>query len=327
MIDVARLAGVSHQTVSRVLNDHPNVREGTRQRVTAAIKALDYRRNLAARALATGRSQTLGVISFDTTLYGPASTLYGIEQAARDAGYFVTIASLKAITRESVLDALDRLISQSVDGIIVIAPQEQAAQAFTDLPHAVPLVAVGAARGRDVPAIAVDQYAGAAAATAHLLDHGHSTVWHVAGPKGWLESTSRLSAWQQTLEEADVDVPQPLVGDWSARSGYEAGRVLARISRLSAIFAANDHMALGVMRALNEAGLRVPEDVSLIGFDDIPESEYFSPPLTTVRQDFDELGRQSLALLLGLISDEPDTGIEGVRAQLVVRKSVAAASH
>lgn len=328
MMDVARLAGVSHQTVSRVLNDHPSVREATRARVVAAIKELDYRRNLAARALVTGRSQTLGVISFDTTLYGPASTLYGIEQAARDAGYFVTIASLKTIDRESVLEALDRLMSQFVDGIIVIAPQKSAAKAIADLPNTIPLVAIGSGLGKNVPAVSVDQYVGAAAATQHLLDHGHSTVWHVAGPRDWLESEGRLSAWQRTLEAAGADVPQPLVGDWSARSGYEAGRVLARITRLSAVFAANDHMALGVMRALTEAGLRVPEDVSLIGFDDVPEAEFFTPPLTTVRQDFDELGRRSLAMLLGQISSQPvETDTSRVPATLVVRDSVAAASR
>jgi DNA-binding LacI/PurR family transcriptional regulator len=328
MMDVARLAGVSHQTVSRVLNGHQSVREVTRARVNAAIKELDYRRNLAARALVTGRSQTLGVISFDTTLFGPASTLYGIEQAARDAGYFVTIASLKTINRESVLEALDRLMSQSVDGIIVIAPHKSAARAFADLPPTVPLVAIGSGLGRNVPAVSVDQYVGASSATAHLLEHGHSTVWHVAGPRDWLESESRLLAWQRTLDAAGADVPQPLVGDWSARSGYEAGRVLARITRLSAVFAANDHMALGVMRALTEAGLRVPEDVSLIGFDDVPEAEFFSPPLTTVRQDFDELGRRSLTMLVSRLTDNTAPADLGrVPATLVVRNSVAAASR
>lgn len=321
-MDVARVAGVSHQTVSRVLNGHPSVRDSTRAAVLAAIKDLDYRRNLAARALVTGRTHTLGVVSLDTTLYGPASMLFGIEQAARAAGYFVTIASLRTIDRASVLDALDRLRSQAVDGIIVIAPQATA-HALAGLPDVVPVVAIGGSDTDGVPTVAVDQHAGAAAATAHLLDRGHATVWHVAGPGDWVEAQLRTAAWQQTLERAGAEVHPPLPGDWSARSGYEAGLLLAKIPDVTAVFAANDHMALGILRALNEAGRQVPADVSLVGFDDIPEAAYFSPPLTTVRQDFGELGRRSLALLVDRIGDA-DTGVprENVPAKLVIRESV-----
>ncbi|MEO6713347.1 MAG: LacI family DNA-binding transcriptional regulator [Mycobacteriales bacterium] len=324
-IEVARLAGVSHQTVSRVLNNHPNVRETTRARVTAAIKVLDYRRNLAARALATGRTQTLGVVSFDTTLYGPASTVYGIEQAARAAGYFVTISSLRSIDRASILDALDRLKSQSVDGIIVISPQKQAVQALEDLPTGVPVVAIGGGSEYAVPMATIDQRAGTELATQHLLDNGHATVWHVAGPPDWLEAEARLESWQATLERAGADVPQPIVGDWTARSGYQAGRIMARVTGLTAVYAANDHMALGVLCALTEAGLRVPEDVSIVGFDDVPEAEFFSPPLTTVRQDFGELGRRSIAMLLAQLSGRADAlPAPVVPTQLILRKSVSA---
>src|ERR687897_1264906 len=146
MADVARRAGVSHQTVSRVLNDHPNVRESTRDRVLQAIEELAYRRNSTARALVTRRSQTLGVVAFDTTLYGPASTLFGVEQAAREAGYFLSIVSLKAITRSTVDDALGYLAAQSVDGLIVIAPQRQAVEALAAVPSDLPVVAVEGGR-------------------------------------------------------------------------------------------------------------------------------------------------------------------------------------
>jgi LacI family transcriptional regulator len=186
------------------------------------------------------------------------------------------------------------------------------------------VVAIGNGARGGVPSAGVDQDGGGVLATQHLLDAGHATVWHVAGPTGWLEADARAAAWQRTLNAAGADVPQPLTGDWSARSGYEAGRILAKISELTAIFAANDHMALGLLRAFAEAGRRVPEDVSLVGFDDIPEAGFFSPPLTTVRQDFDELGRQSLALLLDRIRlGSPLVERASVPARLIVRDSVA----
>ena len=160
MTDVAKLAGVSHQTVSRVINGSPQVRPATRERVLAAMAELDYRPNSAARALVTGRSQTLGVVSFDTTLYGPASTLYAIERAAHDAGYFIMTVSLEALDRDSVLSAVDRLRLQGVDGILVIAPLKGAGEALVDLPRGLPLVAVEAGPADALPVVTVDQIAG-----------------------------------------------------------------------------------------------------------------------------------------------------------------------
>ncbi len=298
MADVAREAGVSHQTVSRVLNEHPNVRGETRTRVLEAIDKLGYRRNLVARALVTRHSRTLGVVSFDTTLYGPASTVYGIEQAARAAGYFVSIVSLKSIDRSGVRDALDYLADQGVDGIVVVAPQRSAAQALADLPLDIPAVAVEGGEAGDVPVVCVDQVEGGRLATEHLLSLGHETVWHVSGPSDWLEAEGRVAGWRAALEAAGRETPEPLAGDWSPRSGYEAGRRLAAMRDVSAVFVANDQMALGVLRAFTEQGVRVPGQVSVVGFDDIPESEFFSPPLTTVRQDFGAVGRHSIGMLL-----------------------------
>ncbi|MEV4223885.1 LacI family DNA-binding transcriptional regulator [Nonomuraea sp. NPDC049725] len=298
MADVAREAGVSHQTVSRVLNEHPNVRGETRTRVLEAIDKLGYRRNLVARALVTRHSRTLGVVSFDTTLYGPASTVYGIEQAARAAGYFVSIVSLKSIDRSGVRDALDYLADQGVDGIVVVAPQRSAAQALADLPLDIPAVAVEGGEAGDVPVVCVDQVEGGRLATEHLLSLGHETVWHVSGPSDWLEAEGRVAGWRAALKAAGRETPEPLAGDWSPRSGYEAGRRLAAMRDVSAVFVANDQMALGVLRAFTEQGVRVPGQVSVVGFDDIPESEFFSPPLTTVRQDFGAVGRHSIGMLL-----------------------------
>jgi DNA-binding LacI/PurR family transcriptional regulator len=334
MADVARRAGVSHQTVSRVLNGHVNVKESTRARVLAAIDELAYRPNSTARALVTRRSRILGVIAFDTTLYGPASTLFGIEQAAREAGYFISIVSLKAITDRSVGEAVGHLAEQSVDGLVVIAPQRQAVAALASVPPELPIVAVEGGEAPNLPVVCVDQAAGAAAVTQHLLDLGHHTVWHVAGPPDWLEAEARQRAWRETLAAAGRPVPDVLHGDWSPRSGYEAGQRLAERVRagrdaVTAVFVANDQMALGLLRAFQEAGVQVPGQVSVAGFDDVPEADYFSPPLTTVRQDFTEVGRRSIALLLDqLAGGRPGTATRvAAPATLVIRASTARMSH
>jgi DNA-binding LacI/PurR family transcriptional regulator len=324
MADVAKLAGVSHQTVSRVINGSAHVRPETRRRVMEAMGTLDYRPNPAARALVTGRSGTLGVVGFDTTLYGPASALFAIEQAAHAAGYFITVVSMAVLDRESLLAAVERLRLQGVDGILVITPQEGAAEAVVNLPTSIPVVAVEAARPNSVPLVAVDQFAGAVSATQLLLDLGHKMAWHVAGPREFLEAQQRVDGWRTTLERAGADVPEVLVGDWSPGSGYRLGQQLAEDPDVTAIFAANDQMALGILRALHERGRRIPGDVSVVGFDDIPEAQYFTPPLTTVRQNFAEVGRSSLRLLLELMKgdDHPPQRLT-IAPELVVRRSTA----
>lgn len=325
MVDVARLAGVSHQTVSRVLNDHPNVKPATRERVLAAIDQLAYRRNSSARALVTHRTQVLGVVAVDTTLYGPASTLFAIEQAAREARYFVSIVSVTEITRESLRQALGYLAEQSVDGLIVIAPWSSAVEALADLPYDLPVVVVEGGDAPGLPVVCVDQVGGAQLATHHLLDQGHRTVWHVAGPQDWLEAQGRVEGWRTALEEAGAEAPELLYGDWSPGSGYEAGRALAQQKDLTAVFVANDQMALGLLCAFREAGIEVPRDVSVVGFDDIPESAFFAPPLTTIRQEFSQVGRESMRLLLDHLDNESPERESATRlvvpATLVTRSS------
>ncbi|MBA8952031.1 LacI family DNA-binding transcriptional regulator [Actinomadura namibiensis] len=324
MEDVAARAGVSAMTVSRVLNTPEKVRPQTRARVLAAMRELDYRPNSAARVLATGRSGVLGVVSFDTTLYGPASMLYGIEQAARGAEYTVTIASLRTLTRGAIEEGVDRLRSQSVDGVIVIAPHLSAAEGLRRLPPDLPLVAVGAADDLPVPVAAVDHRAGAVRATRHLLSLGHRTVHHIAGPMDWVDSDARVAGWRHALAEAGREAPDPLPGDWSARSGYEQGRVLAADPEVTAVFAANDPMALGLLRALREAGRDVPGEVSVAGFDDVPEAPFFAPPLTSVRQPFGEVGRLAFQMLLERIDGAEGVPRRTVEPELVVRESTAA---
>jgi DNA-binding LacI/PurR family transcriptional regulator len=325
MTDVAKLAGVSHQTVSRVLHDSPHVRGDTRERVLAAIRQLDYRPSSTARALVTGRSKTLGVVSFDTTMYGPASTLLGIERAAHDAGYGVSISSLRSLNRGTVLAAIQELRDQGVDGVAVIAPLQAGVDALRHVKPDFAVVAVEAGPDASIPVATVDQVAGAAAATRHLLNLGHKTVWHLAGPIDWKEADERIEGWSTVLRAAGAPIPEILRGDWSARSGYEVGQRLLEIPDVTAVLVGNDQMALGLLRRVHEAGREVPRDLSVVGFDDIPEAAYFTPPLTTVRQDFAELGRRCLHILLARIETEVTPARVVVAPELVVRESTGAA--
>ncbi|MGD9531179.1 MAG: LacI family DNA-binding transcriptional regulator [Pseudonocardia sp.] len=323
MFDVARLAGVSHQTVSRVLNDHPNVREATRRRVTAAITELGYRPNRAARALVTGRYRSIGVIAPRSTLYGPASLLAAFEEQAALAGFTVSVSRIRtfdtSVIRSSVVDLLD----QRVSAVVAIAPLPTAAEALDDLPADMPLVAIDGHVAHRGATVTVDQHAGARLATAHLLDAGHAGVWHVSGPEDWFDAAGRVAGWTEELRSRDLDVPPVVQADWSAASGYRAGQLLGRMPEVTAVFAANDAIALGLLHALHELGRRVPQDVSIVGFDDVPEAAHYIPPLTTVRQDFDAVARESLAVLLDRLNGAEDAGDRIVTPTLVVRDSVA----
>ncbi|WP_172892542.1 LacI family DNA-binding transcriptional regulator [Micromonospora coxensis] len=323
MTDVARLAGVSHQTVSRVLNGHPHVREQTRLRVQAAIVQLGYRPNRAARALVTGRTQVIGVVTQNPTLYGPASMLVSLQQAAADRGYAVSVRALVTLDMQTILEAVERHVAHRVAGVVVMAPVESAGEALARVPAGMPLVTVDGDPSDPVPLVTIDQRTGAREATRHLLDAGHRTVWHVSGPADRFGSASRVAGWRDALVAAGAEVPPVLEGDWSAASGFRCGQMLARMPEVTAIFAANDHLALGVLRALHEHGRRVPDDVSVVGFDDVPEAGYFTPPLTTVRPNFDAVARASLDLLWEQIDGD---GASGVRCRVVVPELVERAS-
>ena len=324
MTDVAKLAGVSHQTVSRVLNDHPNVREQTRMRVHAAIAELGYRPNRAARVLVTGTSQVIGVVSQSSTLYGPAATLSALAEAALRHGFAVSVESVRALDHQPISDAIGRHLDQRVAGLVVIAPVESANDALDDLPDDIPLVSIDGDPKRTTELVTVDQEAGAHAATKHLLDAGHKTVWHVSGPDTWFDSQGRVAGWQRALTEAGAEIPPVMSADWFAASGYRAGQILARMADVTAVFAANDHLALGILRALHERGRRVPDDISLVGFDDVPEAAYYIPPLTTVRPDFDAVAAASIDLLLAQIRAGHRLGDRRILTPtLVTRDSVA----
>jgi len=325
MTDVARVAGVSHQTVSRVINEHPNVAQSTRLRVLAAIAELGFRPNRAARSLVTGRTDVLGVVAQASTLFGPSNMLAALDHAASLQGFTVSMANLRTVDRESISEAINRHLDHRVSGIIVIAPVDGAAEAVEELALRVPLVMIDGAADVSASLVRVDQQEGARLATQHLLDAGHQTVWHVAGPSDWLDASGRLDGWRRTLQAAGAEVPPTLAADWSAASGYQAGLMLARMPEVTAVFTANDHQALGVLRALAERGRRVPEDISIVGFDDVPEASFYIPPLTTIRPNFPELAACALrALLEQMQTDDAVRTTHAVAPVLVTRASVSA---
>ena len=326
MEDVAAVAGVSHQTVSRVLNDFPKIRPATRARVLAAIEELGYRRNTAARTLVTRRSGSIGVITAEMNHFGPASTILGLESACRAAGYSVSLEGLPEISAAALRHAMDRVLDHAVEAVVMIVAHQEALAIAQSLDIGVPLVLVDGDLSTAPLTAGVDQIAGARLATDHLLDLGHRSVLHLPGPGDWLDAGARTQGWRLALKERGAPVPELMVeGDWTSRSGYQSTRaMLARSSSATAVFAANDQMALGVLRALNEAGLRVPQDVSVVGFDDVPESGYFTPPLTTIRQDFPGLGKKIMALVLRVLAGEPDASEPLVEPLLIIRSSTAA---
>ncbi|CAB4940471.1 unannotated protein [freshwater metagenome] len=327
MADVARLAGVSHQTVSRVINGQNNLRPATRERVEDAIRQLGYRPNTAARALVTRKSATFGVIGSKSGYWGPSTVHRTIQAAGRDAGYFVSSVNLQSHTREELVDAIDHLRNQSVEGIVLISATDDAvAVAQAQEQFGVPVVVVEGDASKTHWTVGVDQVAGAELGTRHLIDLGHTDIVHLAGPPEWTEARGRLLGWQRAMYAAGLRPSEHVTGDWSAASGFEAGREIAAREDVTAVFCANDQMALGLLRALSEAGRAVPtgpRGVSVVGFDDIPEAPYLIPPLTTVRQDFQAVGRRAIEILRAALAHEP--GPESlIKPELVVRASTAA---
>ena len=325
MNDVAQLAGVSHQTVSRVLNDHPNVRPATRERVLAAIAELGYRRNSAARALVTRRSGAIGIVTTGSMQYGPATTLAVLEQSARAAGYFVTVAMAPDPSPDTLTQVLDSLMDQAVEGVVVIAPVEQVARAAQAVSAQLPVLLISAASPEEFepPVLGVDQAAGVHLVTDHLLALGHRDLVQVAGPLEWFDAQVRRRAWHDALAAAGVPPRDDMHGDWSAASGYAAGRQLLT-DLPGAVFAGNDQMALGLLHAFAEAGVRVGEQVSVVGFDDAVGADHYIPPLTTVQQDFQTLGRRAIELLVTQIAGG-ELLPEPVTPSLVVRSSTGRA--
>jgi len=323
--DVAQLAGVSHQTVSRVVNGHRSVAAVTRTRVLEAIRELDYAPNRVAQSLATRRSRTVGVIGYGTTHYGPSQMVAHVEAGLKAQGYGLVYATVPDLSDDVLRQQIAALRNQLIDGLVLVTPvgggHLMQASDFIRLPF----VMIDSMLGEHVPSVVIHQHHGARLAVRHLIEAGHRAIGEISGPLDWSGAKQRHDGWLATLAEAGLAPGASEEGAWTAASGYQAARrLLERRERFTALFVGNDQMALGAIRALRERSLRVPEHVSVVGFDDIPEAAYFEPPLTTVRQDFATLGQQAVDLLLARM-DAPDAPPHQrvLYPQLIERASVA----
>ncbi|WP_432492356.1 LacI family DNA-binding transcriptional regulator [Kineococcus auxinigenes] len=324
MADVARVAGVSPKTVSRVLNDSPQVRPEVRDRVRATVARLGYRRNGAARALAAGRTDVIGIVAPETDLHGVARHVLDVERAARERGLgTVVVTTGDGAGDDAVRRAVERAVSLGAEGVVIAEPlvrDPALLDALADVPLVVP-AELPHPHPRHRSAAAAEEEGGRLA-TEHLLGLGHETVVHVGGPATWRPAVLRERGWRTALRAAGARVVEPVRGEWSARSGYEATRELLTRAPFTALFAANDSTAIGAGRALHEAGLHVPGDVSLVGFDDLPEVEFLQTPLSSVRQDIAGVAHLAVELLVGAMAGEPaPDGAAPVHAELVVRAS------
>ncbi|WP_448262054.1 LacI family DNA-binding transcriptional regulator [Microbacterium aurum] len=318
MADVAAAAGVSAQTVSRVVNASPRVDPATRASVEAAMAELGYRMHRAARALRTGRTDTIGLVVSTLATVGNSRMLQAIADAAAARGFALTVVT--ASGRDAVADAFERLHDQGIDGAVVLNEATALARGL-DLPEGLAVVVVDAppdGASATTGTVQTDHAAGARAATAHLLAAGAASVHHLAGPVGSFAAAERERGWREALAGAGVPAPEIVRGDWTAASGHAA--VAALPEAMTALFAANDQMALGALRALAEAGRQVPADVAVVGFDDVEDAADYRPPLTTLRQDFDALGAAAVASLVSLIGGDTVAPVV-LTPQLVVRAS------
>jgi len=321
MADVARTAGVSAQTVSRALRGSPNVNPETKRRVLAAVEQLGYRFNNAARVLSSGRSHTLGLVLLHSGgYYSRSAVTAGVEAAAGEAGYAVSIAAIAELDAALMERSLSKLADQGVDGIVIAVPLISVTQKMEDITRDIPTVTLDGSRTSGARVLGIDQQQAGRVATQHLLDLGHRQVWHLAGPDEWIEARQRRQGWQECLAAAGIEAPPPLEGDWSPDSGYRQGQIIAMIPEVTAVFVASDEMAFGVVRALGERGRPVPGDVSIVSVDDIALAAYCTPPLTTVRQDFYRSGAAAVRLLL---DGAEDAGGHVEPATLSVRASTA----
>ncbi len=318
--DVADRAGVSYQTVSRVLNDHPRIREETARRVHEAIGELGYRPNRAARALVTQRTHAIGVLLPARGLYGPFSSFVAIVEAARERGYAVETTPVSSERPEDLVACLDLLLGHGVEGVVAIAPQDRARETVRRSGTRVPVITLQGGPD-EIEDFGFDQREGARAAVRHLVDLGHRRILHLPGPAGWAEADERQRGY---LEEVAAQGLTPMVadaGDWTADSGYRIGGEALRDPAPTAVFAANDEMAFGVLAAARDHGVAVPEQLSVVGFDAGPRPGLPGPGLTTLRQDFAELGRRAICLLLDEIEGDFTRRPDRILPDLVVRGS------
>ncbi len=320
MVDVALAAGVSLQTVSRAFNPGSVIRPGTRERVMSVAAELGYRRNLAARALATNRSGLIGVIGSAIDQYGPASSIVGMARAARRAGYTLVLGTLERTGPAAVEVAIDQLVEQRVEAIVVLNESRLAAHASRRDGDPVPIVCLA-----DIPRashrVAVDQALGARLAAEHLIERGHRRIAVLGGPPTWLEARQRRRGWLEVLRGHGLAPVVELTGNWTAASGHRLAAEVLADDRATAMLAGNDEMALGVILAAHATGRRIPDDLAVVGFDNRPDAAYYSPPLTTVDQHFTTLGDRAIALAGSLLDGTAPQAPETITPELIIRSS------
>ncbi|MEO8263541.1 MAG: LacI family DNA-binding transcriptional regulator [Pseudolysinimonas sp.] len=316
--DVARAAGVSHATVTRLLKGYAGIRPETRERVAGAIRELGYRPNLNARSLTTGRSHRIVALTHEITQVGPNKILEGANLAARDAGYLLDVITLDVHNPATIGESIDRALQFDLAGVLALSSTDEVTNAVENATFRVPLyLATGHDKSADSPPAAN----GLLAVLGHLADLGHRDVVHISGPPDWVGARNRTREYEAAVVQLGLRSRGVIHGDWSSRSGYEAIASLPEELPATAFVAANDQTALGVILALNERGHRVPDDVSVTGVDDTPEAAYFSPPLTTLRLDFTAQGRDAVQQLLARIDGVAPPPTPPRLPELIVRRS------
>jgi len=305
--EVASAAGVSTQTVSRVINERPDVSPGTRKRVQEVIGKLAYQPSALARSLIRQRSHTLGVVTAGLRYIGPSRTLSGIAAAAEEARYSLLLKELPRFDENEIEPIFQALLSRHVDGIIWAVPEVGENHAWVtrqSLDLEIPLVYITMEPQKDISVVSIDNYLGGRMAMSHLLEQGYRKIGHISGPLDWWEARQRMAAWKETLKEASLEIKESycVEGNWSSASGRQAiEKLFNQYPDLDSIFVANDQMALSVMQFISQEGLRIPEDIGIVGFDNMAESAFFSPALTTIQQDQHDIAKLAVEEIINII--------------------------
>ncbi|MFT8357624.1 LacI family DNA-binding transcriptional regulator [Bifidobacterium aquikefiri] len=328
--DVAILAKVSVPTVSRYLNDREHVSAEKCERIAKAIELLAYRPNPIARALVRERTRSIAVLSTNTALFGQSQTIQGIETSARHLGYSLTISVLTDSSRKALEHSVQVCLDQNPAGVVLLNFDKIGNETVNYLPPTLPMVTIAGNRDKEIAQISLDESESGYAITRHLIDLGHRRIFHVAIPGGGGGYT-RLNGWQQACEDAGIPVLSPIEAEWDPESGREIGRKLGKDPQITAIFAGNDEIAMGIIRGLGDVGKHVPEDVSVVGFDDHPISKVWNPGITTIRQNFNGAGIQAVEILNDKINDiiegrghtENWTKYIELKGELIIRESTA----
>ncbi|HEY4269468.1 MAG TPA: LacI family DNA-binding transcriptional regulator [Galbitalea sp.] len=325
LYDVAESAGVSHQTVSRVVKGETNIRADLRERIESAIRELDYRPNLTARALASASKHRIAAIVYEFLEVGPNRMAKGASDGAKEAGYLLDIVSLDPRDEQGIEESLSITGQHDLAGLLVIAPSDQVMELIGRVGFTLPVYIESEASPESSDSAVSPNHRAVVGVVDYLLSLGHRRFFNVAGPDGWVSARKRVTAYAEGLEAGGGISLGTIPGNWTSESGYAAGMQIPLDQGVSAVVVGNDQMALGVLAALADRGVRVPEEMSVVGFDDIPEAQYFRPSLTTIRRDFERQGRVALERLLAEITGDASGVSELIEPELIVRGSTGPA--